>query len=353
MRGKVLLTGTLVIFLAGVLQPIDAFTKGTMLPPYLCGPANDGYPKAVSTLLPYLKLGTAISNYDNFPIGNGTIQITPQTVGATSNAHPSPASWILGSFHNGAKANNYTKGTLNPVVLVPSTANTTTGDVGNFVITPGANHSFAFVVNAISYNNANEALDGAFAYAMDTGTGQRVGQWINAGTMFSTWPACMIGTNAVATGIVHNMVINTGTNIAGLIWQAPKTITGTIKFIGAGVTDGGYGAFSVEFNTTTTKTAPPISTTVRANATLANTGAFAQKDVAADYVFTQNVVLTATTTTTGVTQGAAAGIAIACGVVGIAAGFFIFVGVKKRGMTSSGGATAAGTGNPNKAPLLL
>ena len=34
------------------LCSISAFTNGTLLPAYLCGPQNDGYPKSVGTLIP-------------------------------------------------------------------------------------------------------------------------------------------------------------------------------------------------------------------------------------------------------------------------------------------------------------
>jgi len=322
------------------------FTHGLMLPNWLCGLANDGYPKAVSTVLPFLRLGTAIDNYNEFPIGNGTIPITLEQNGVTTGAHPAPASQLIGGFHNGnASYGNFTKGVTNPVLLVPSTASPINGSFSNFVIAPNTNYSFAMAVNAIGFNNAGEALDGGFAYAMDTVTGNRVGQWINVGSTFSVWPACQINTNVVAVGIVHNQVISGVSSIDQLIWQSPPSISGTIKFIGAGVTDGGYGAWSVEFNTTASSAAPSLTPSIRVDTAIAAV-TFGPKIAAANLPYTATPVYTATTTTTttGLSQGATAGIAIACGFVGIAAGFFVFPKITRR----------VGTANDEKrSPLML
>jgi len=320
-----------VVLVSSLMVTTLGFTIGTMIPNWLCGLANDGYPKAVSTVLPFLKLGTAIDNYNEYPIGNGTIQITLQQGNVTTGAHPAPASQIIGGFHNGnASYGNFTKGVTNPVLLVPSTANAQNGSFSNFVISPGKNYTFALVVNAIGFNNMNEALDGGFAYAMDTVTGNRVGQWINAGATFSVWPACQINTNVIATGIVHNQVITNVSSITNLIWQAPTSISGTIKFIGAGVTDGGYGAWSVEYNTTASSAAPSLTPMIRVDTANALATFGPKYNAAADFAYTANAVYTTTTTTTGLSQGATAGIAIACGLVGIAAGFFVFPKIVKR-----------------------
>ena len=47
-----------------------AFTNGTLLPSYLCGLQNDGYPKSVGTLIPYLKFQQD-RNVLNFPQQTG------------------------------------------------------------------------------------------------------------------------------------------------------------------------------------------------------------------------------------------------------------------------------------------
>jgi hypothetical protein len=245
---------------------VSAFTNGTLLPSYLCGPQGDGYPKSVGTLIPYLILGgTADTEYNQFPPGLGTVPI--QIFDGTNlqgNAIAPSAKQIIGAFHNGQPQTNYTTAMKNPVWLCPSNANFMTG-AANYTIAPGQEHNFALVVHdgvyGAGFNPAGVALDGAFMYAIDTKTNQRIGAWKNAGPQFSAWPACNLNQQfSLSVGIVHNALISENPSVTNLIWVAPRDIQGTVKFIGAGVTDLGYGPFSVEFNTTRNHTAPSVAT---------------------------------------------------------------------------------------------
>ena len=79
-----------------------AFTNGTLLPSYLCGLQNDGYPKSVGTLIPYLKLGKKDTAYNQFPPGAGTVQILINDGMNTpvGNSLSPDAQQIIGAFHN-------------------------------------------------------------------------------------------------------------------------------------------------------------------------------------------------------------------------------------------------------------
>eukprot|EP00475_Leptophrys_vorax_P040231 TRINITY_DN7428_c0_g2_i3.p1 TRINITY_DN7428_c0_g2~~TRINITY_DN7428_c0_g2_i3.p1 ORF type:complete len:382 (-),score=114.44 TRINITY_DN7428_c0_g2_i3:118-1263(-) len=365
-------------------QSVRAFTNGTLLPSYLCN-NPDGYPKSAGTLIPFLQLGTAADNYNQFPPGNNTkvtiaIGATPPVAGA---AIAPTARQIIGAFHNGGAQEDaagntitpqvYEKASVQPVWLAPVTADPVTGLVTNstlgYVITPGAVHTFVVAAHCPApdirgYDNAGVALDGFFAYAVDTGTGQRVGSWINVGPTMTNWYACAIGANVSASvGIVHNQLVSGNPNVAGLTWQAPANITGLIKFMGAGVSDCAYGPFNVTYNVTTTAAKgvfalSPTAQGLNPNKDTANVvAAYTAKDTSADlpqtlatatYVGTPAVPQafaaappTTTTATTGYTPGATAGIAIAGAVGGglVVGAAMFFVG---RRQTST-----------NKAPLLL
>eukprot|EP00475_Leptophrys_vorax_P040229 TRINITY_DN7428_c0_g2_i1.p1 TRINITY_DN7428_c0_g2~~TRINITY_DN7428_c0_g2_i1.p1 ORF type:complete len:377 (-),score=106.06 TRINITY_DN7428_c0_g2_i1:998-2128(-) len=360
-------------------QTVNAFTNGTLLPSYLCNNA-DGYPKSAGTLLPFLQLGINPDNYNQFPPGNATTPVITILASANNSTAVAPTSrQIVGAFHNGGAQQtaagvavtpvNYEKASVQPVWLAPATADPVTGqNAGGYVIKPGTLHSFVVAAHCPApdsrgFNNANVALDGFFAYAVDTGTGKRVGSWVNVGPTFSPWYACNPQGNASASvGIVHNQLITNNPNVANLTWMAPANITGLIKFVGAGVSDCAFGPFNVTFNvsTTTTLTAPsPTVQGLNPNAQAANTAPFFAKGVAADLPQTignpvpagaaaATTTTTTTTTTaamntpaTGYTPGAVAGIAIAGAVIGgiVVGAAMFFIGRR--------------AGTSNKAPLLL
>jgi hypothetical protein len=356
------------------VETVNAFTNGTLLPSYLCNDP-DGYPKSAGTLIPFLQLGTAADNYNQFPPGNATKPIIAfgDNVIVNVTAIAPTARQIVGAFHNGAAqldANGnpapkpYEMASNPPVWLAPSTADATTGQVVNnngYVITPGALHTFVVASHCPApdqrgYNNANVALDGFFAYAVDTGTGQRVGSWVNVGATFTNWYACNPqGTASASVGIVHNQLASGTSNVLGLTWQAPATIHGLIKFVGAGVSDCAYGPFSVTYNTTTNTTAPSVAIQgLNPNKDTANVGVYTIKTPAADLPQTMGnaagvpitpnqVVIPPAMTATGYTPGVVAGIAVGGAVAGaIVVGLIMFfIG------------RSAGRSTTSKAPLLL
>eukprot|EP00475_Leptophrys_vorax_P009124 TRINITY_DN159_c0_g1_i1.p1 TRINITY_DN159_c0_g1~~TRINITY_DN159_c0_g1_i1.p1 ORF type:complete len:380 (-),score=95.11 TRINITY_DN159_c0_g1_i1:164-1303(-) len=373
---------TVLVALGFTSQTVRAFTNGTLLPSYLCN-NPDGYPKSAGTLIPFLQLGTAADNYNQFPPGNNTavpivIGANPPVAGA---AIAPTARQIVGAFHNGgaqedANGNTilpqvYEKSSAQPVWLAPMNANAITGQVetaNGYLITPGLVHQLVVASHCPApdirgFNNGGVALDGFFAYAVDTGTGQRVGSWVNVGPTMTNWYACAIGANVSASvGIVHNQLVSGNSNVAGLTWQAPANITGLIKFVGAGVSDCAFGPFNITYNVTTAAAkgmfAPsPTAQGLNPNLDAANQATFVQKDAANDlpqtpaattYVGTpampqafQAATTTTTTTTTAYSPAATAGIAIAGSVAGgiVVGGIMFFVG---RRQTSS-----------SKAPLLL
>jgi hypothetical protein len=353
-------------------QSVRAFTNGTLLPSYLCNDP-DGYPKSAGTIIPYLQLGTAADNYNQFPPGNATKPIIAfgDNVVAGVTAIAPTARAILGGFHNGgaqligqtlATPVVYEKASTNPVWLAPSSSNPVTGqNAGGYTITPGAVHSLVVAAHCPApdfrgYNNAGVALDGFFAYAVDTGTGARVGSWINVGDTFTNWYACNPqNTSSASVGIVHNQLASGCSNVAGLTWQAPATIKGLIKFVGAGCSDCAFGPFSVIFNTTTNQTAPsPTAQGLNPNQDTANAvAAYTQKNAAPDLPQTMGNAAgvpvqpnaftpAAAPAPMGFTPAATAGIAIAGAVGGglVVGGIMFFVGRRQ-----SGGSA--------KAPLLL
>jgi len=302
-----------------------------MLPPYLCGPATDGLPKTVGGVVANLLLGSSLDMYNQVPPGNGTtpIMVGTNTISATGvfTASPGiaeapPASMIFGAFHNGNASTNYVLPTTNPAVIVPANSiNVTSGALNTgFVITPGQTYTLAIVTNAPSFNDKNSPVDGFFVYAMDTATGNRVGTFIQTGSLFHYWSACNLdGTNA-QVGIAHTNLVNSS-SYSGITWQAPATMKGTIMFVGAAVTNGGYGPVAITYNTTTNSTAAAWSTVVRsvpANAT-------------AGTAFTALTPMTTTAAVTTVSPGATAGIAVGTAVVGAAIGCGVsFFWLKRR-----------------------
>lgn len=241
----------LLILICSVLK-VQSFTNGTLLPAYLCGLQNDGYPKSVGTLIPYLHLGNVNTAYNQFPPGEGTIPIlindginSPNGTALAPNAQK-----IIGAFHNGNPITNYTTAVKNPVVIVPTDfTNMTTGIINpNFIILPNTLYNMSIVVNYPFFKCPNTALDGAFVYALDTGSNLRTGTFTYTGNNMSPWYACSLNNQyPVNTGIVHNQLLSESFIYSNLTWRSPNYIYGNITFIGAGVTDAGYGPFSVTY----------------------------------------------------------------------------------------------------------
>ena len=64
----------------------------------------------------------------------------------------------------------------------------------------------------------------------------------------SPWYACSLNNlYPLNTGIVHNQLLSETPIYNNITWQSPLSITGSVKFIGAGVTDAGYGPFSATY----------------------------------------------------------------------------------------------------------
>jgi len=278
---------------------VKAFTNGTLLPSYICNDV-DGYPKSAGTLIPFLQLGTAADNYNQFPPGNATKPIIAfgDNVIVNVTAIAPTARQIVGAFHNGGAqldANGnvvtpvvYEKATLNPVWLAPQASNVVTGQ-GTYTIQLGKINTFLLAAHCPSpdprgFNNAGVAVDGFMAYAVDMGTGQRVGSWINVGPTFSQFYACNPkGTALPAVGIVHNQLASGTSNVGNLTWLAPPTAVGPIMFTGAGVSDCGFGPFKVIYNTTSNMGAPSLAAQgLTANTDLMNVGAITNKAASAD-----------------------------------------------------------------------
>lgn len=240
------------IYFLNIIPIVTSFTNGTLLPAYLCGVQGDGYPKSVGTLIPYLKLGNVDTAYNQFAPGRGNIpiKIDDGINGLIGNALAPNAQQIIGSFHNGNPDTNYTTAVKNIVTIVPTDFTNFTSGVVNkkFVIYPNTNYNMSIVVNFPSFNFTDTALDGAFVYALDEYTKTRVGNFIYTGDKMSPWYACSL-TNKypLNTGIVHNQLLSETGVYNNIIWKSPKYLYGNISFIGAGVTDAGYGPFKVTY----------------------------------------------------------------------------------------------------------
>ena len=242
----------LFIYLSIYNNIVSSFTNGTLLPSYLCGEQGDGYPKSVGTLIPYLKLGNINTPYNQFAMGNGTIPILINNGinNQVGNALTPDAQQIIGSFHNGNVITNYITAIKNPITIIPTDfVDIVTGTLNpSFIILPNIIYNMSIVVNYPTFNDPNIALDGAFVYAIDSVSNQRVGIFIYTGNNMSPWYACSLNNiYPINTGIVHNQLLSETSIYSNIAWQSPNIIYGNITFIGAGVTDAGYGPFNVTY----------------------------------------------------------------------------------------------------------
>ena len=231
-----------------IYNSVFAFTNGTLLPAYLCGQQDDGYPKSLGGVLPFLKLGFQNTHYNVFPPGAGfPIVINDGINSPANNALAPDAQQIIGSFHNGSPQNNYITAITNIITIIPTDfIDYSTGNVNiDFKITPNTCYNMALIVNYPFFNSTGIALDGAFVYALDTVSKLRVGQFTYFGDNMQPWYACTLNNKYPQnTGIVHNMLLTENT-FYQVIWKYPEIIHGDISFIGAGVTDAGFGPFNV------------------------------------------------------------------------------------------------------------
>lgn len=235
------------------MPQFSAFTNGTLLPYYICGPPTDGLPKSLGGWLPFSKRSTAAVGTTtttprlDYPldVGNGGSILNTQLV--------------VTNWHN-----RNTTVACKQVIFVTS-ALTANAAVVNQIV-PGQTHTLTLTINAHpnaagipvcdTYTSAaqvtaddiaNIALDGAVVYAINPNNNNaRVGTFtafgdanLNPITMQS-WVAC----GPVGTGIVHNQLISCVGQYFGIQWVAPGNLAagGSVTFKGAGVTDGGYGA---------------------------------------------------------------------------------------------------------------
>ena len=235
-----------------LLKTVHSFTNGTLLPSYLCGRQGDGYPKSVGTLIPYLKLGNVETAYNQFAPGAGSIPILINNGenNILGNALAPNAQQIIGSFHNGKPETDYITPLENPIVIVPTEfTNFQDGTVSpNFIIKSNSVYKFSLVVNSPFFNAPDIALDGAFVYALDIVSQERIGEFLSGGDKMAPWYACTLnGKFPPNTGIVHTELLVEAPIYNNIIWKAPKNFKGDVMFIGAGVTDDGFGPFKITY----------------------------------------------------------------------------------------------------------
>lgn len=239
------------------MPQFSAFTNGTLLPYYICGPPTDGLPKSLGTWLPYSKRSTAAV---------GTTATTPRLdypLDVGNGGSILNTKLVVTNWHN----RNST--TACKQVIFVTSALTANAAVVNQIV-PGQTHTLTLTINAHPDANgipqcdtytsaaqvtaddiANIALDGAVVYAINA-TGARVGTFtafgdanLNPVTMQS-WVAC----GPVGTGIAHNQLISCVGQYFGIQWVAPGNLAvgSTVTFKGAAVSDGGYGAHASTLN---------------------------------------------------------------------------------------------------------
>lgn len=171
-----------------------AFSNGTLVPSYLCGPPNDGYPKSLGGVLKYF--------------------------------HEPGVDLFIANIHQ----QNST---------IPKYDLITVNSISNI-----------FVENQIYdltlVSNSGELIVGSIVYAEDC-SGNKVGQFIEFGLSMNPFPAC--GPNNV--GIVHNQVLEQIV-YTGIKWKAPPfNGCNTLNFKGLAVVDNtGFGFHSTLYTLT-------------------------------------------------------------------------------------------------------
>ncbi|KAI8621833.1 hypothetical protein BC830DRAFT_1163433, partial [Chytriomyces sp. MP71] len=208
-------------------QHTFAFTNGTLLPEYICGPSNDGLPKTLGDVL-----GFAVFDKDTplaFNLQSGNNLIMTNNTMAGKGGKPNTA-YMLASFHNSLNQVTAQKN----VITVMSTA----------TLIPGQ----AFPLT-LSSRGAGVPLDGALLYAQDS-NGVRLGSFTDAGATFSNFAPCGVD---VATnnpvGVVHHQIVSDNGVYSQLSWNAPANLQAgqVITIRGLAVDDMGFGTHSTTF----------------------------------------------------------------------------------------------------------
>ncbi|KAJ1551338.1 hypothetical protein HK405_014699 [Cladochytrium tenue] len=214
-RSVAFLAATAAAIAVALVEPVAAFTNGTILPSYLCGPANDGLPKSLGGVLALLQEdGSALT-----------------VAGYHGDAQQITASYGL------------------------ATATSTSAS-----ITPG--QTFAV---SIKSTTSGAHLLGLLAWVEDQYG--KLGYWSAFGTGMAAHPGCMatgLGGNQVPVVAVHTTALDNidtvdPTTYTGLVWQAPAIMySTTVLFKGLAIIDGAFGYWNTTFTVTgaTTTTAP-------------------------------------------------------------------------------------------------
>jgi len=335
----------LLCLLAVVIGIASGFTNGTLLPKYICGPSNDGLPKSAGALIPYLTKGFATQNYKTCPPGGGNVAIQIQTANtgakttATTALAPA-AKYIIGACHNGNRTAagddvGYITPISNAILVVPKAADPVTG-AGVYNIALNSEVDLALVVNTPGFNPAGIALDGAVVWAEDINQ-NRIGEWAAHPDTMQPWAVCNLNGKNPLVGIVHNMLVTCNPSVTGFTWKCPPTVTGGfVNFKGVGVTDAGYGTFSiqytvtaVQFTTTPAQVRAIPANSIFAGAVVVNNGAFQPPGAIATHTIQGNVfekeTLEGTTSTAAIVGGALVGVILG----GVVMGFALWVSMRQ------------------------
>lgn len=176
------------LLLFSFVKMTTAFTNGTLLPSYLCGPPNDGFPKSLGDILKYF--------------------------------HEEGADLYIANIHQ---------------------QNSTTPQFGLITVNKTVD---VFVENNIYdltlESTSGELIEGAIVYAEDC-SGNKVGEFVEFGLSMEPFPAC--GPNNV--GIVHNKEMEESI-YTGIKWKAPPfNGCDVLNFKGLAVVDNtGFGFHS-------------------------------------------------------------------------------------------------------------
>jgi len=186
----------LVCMLLTLPNMIYGFSNGTLLPHYLCGVPNDGYPKSLGGVLSFFESEEKKLVIANIHQQNSTIpQKNLITVNKTS-------------------GNNY--------YIIPSE-----------------------IIDITLVSKSGLPIVGAMIYAEDNKM-NRVGKFLTFGANMQPFSAC--GPNNV--GIIHNKELSEDMYYYGIKWQAPSFLLNgcnKIIFKGLAVTDSGFGFHETEY----------------------------------------------------------------------------------------------------------
>ena len=164
---------------------VGAFTNGTLLPAYLCGPANDGNPKTLGGVLKSLVRNVKTVQFNK----NSTNDIKlskAQVEGDTATRIPNTA-FMLASFHN---SDNSIEAKTNMMFVNSST-----------VLTPGAPLPLTLLSNQIPGAKEANPLAGCLIYAEDI-NGTRLGSFTDT-DKFLPFPGCGTGPDGKSFGMVQ------------------------------------------------------------------------------------------------------------------------------------------------------